>query len=75
MANKLDEFAVNLAVLDKWKEWDSEQSIETISNFSGDILRDIGDKNVDAILELREKLLETINKLKKITNHDRKRIY
>ena len=62
--NKLGEFAANLAVLDKWKEWSAEQSIGTYFEFSQEALFNTGDKNVDAIMELKEEVLEIISKLK-----------
>ena len=60
---KLDEIALNLLAYGKWNEWNKKQKEGTIIN-SFDLFQDLDDKNVIALLNLKEQVLETINKLK-----------
>ena len=60
---KLDEIAINLAAMGKWKEWNDNQPEGTIIG-SDKMFKDLDDKNVLAVLELKEQVLKTINIIK-----------
>jgi len=54
---------ISLACLDKWKEWDESQPIGAICNFSENALRDTGDKNIDLLFEMLDKMVEVREKI------------
>ena len=60
---ELDEIALNLAAYGKWKEWNDKQPEGRIINYS-EMLKDLDDKNVSALLNLKEEVLKTINIIK-----------
>jgi hypothetical protein len=59
MSEQIHSGMVNLAILGKWQEWSGEQSEGTVFEFTEDMLRNTGDKNVDALVELMDKILDT----------------
>lgn len=48
--------AIHLALADKWKEWDNNQKTGAVVQFTNSALLDIGDKNIDALIELTENI-------------------
>lgn len=46
----------------KWKKWNDNQQVGSHFNFS-EAIENTGDNKIDAIIELRNKALETISKL------------
>lgn len=64
LADQVEEFAVNLAVVSKWDEWSQQQKEGAVVDFS-EAMHDSGDARVDALLELSEKISETLNKIKR----------
>ena len=60
---KIDEIALNLLAYGKWNEWNKKQSEGTIINIE-DLLQDLDDKNVIALLNLKDEILKTINIIK-----------
>lgn len=48
--------ALHLAIADKWKEWNKKQKTGAVVQFSNDALLDIGDKNIDALIELTKNI-------------------
>jgi hypothetical protein len=59
MSSQIYSDMVNLALLGKWREWEEKQPIGAIFEFTEEMLRDTGDKNVDALAELMDKILNT----------------
>jgi hypothetical protein len=59
MSDQIYSDMVNLATLGKWQKWSNEQPAGTVFEFTEDMLRDTGDKNVDALVELMDKILDT----------------
>ncbi|GAB4282978.1 MAG: hypothetical protein Kow0068_07770 [Marinilabiliales bacterium] len=60
---KLDEIAINLAAMGKLKKWNDNQPEGTII-CSDKMFKDLDDKNVFALLKLKEQVLKTINIIK-----------
>lgn len=63
--NEITTRIVILAISGRWKDWDESQNIGTVFHFSNEVLQDIGDKNIDELMELNEYLLITTEKLTK----------
>lgn len=59
--------AIHLAIADKWKEWDNKQKTGAVVQFSNNALQDIGDKNIDALIELTENI-DTVQEVLQISN-------
>jgi hypothetical protein len=55
---------IQLATSGKWKQWSDEQPIGTVFQFTEEMLLNTGDKNVDALVELIYKVIETRENLK-----------
>jgi len=49
---------ISLATSGKWKKWSDEQPDGTEFTFTEEMLRDTGDKNVDLLYELLDKMTE-----------------
>jgi hypothetical protein len=67
--DKIEGHMINLAVRDKWKEWNDTMKEGDVFNFSEEMLADTGDKNIDDLFNLFEKtynIIETISKRNKI---------
>jgi len=58
-----------LAVLNKWKEWDAEQPTGSKLNVDEEMLRNTGDKNIDILWELLDKVEEVIERIGVCENH------
>lgn len=50
---------VGLATSGKWKKWSDEQLIGSVFEFTEEMLRNTGDKNVDLLIELIEIIINT----------------
>ncbi|MDR1780258.1 MAG: hypothetical protein LBR50_05940 [Tannerella sp.] len=50
--------ALELALAGKWRDWDNEQPIGTIFEFTEEMLCDTGDKNVDMLMDAYFKVKE-----------------
>ena len=62
---------IDLATIGKWKKWSDEQEIGTVFNFTDEMLKETGDKNIDALYELMDELIRI---RKKITNIKQRRL-
>ena len=47
-----------LAILDKWKDWDEKQPIGAELYVTDDMLRNTGDKNIDLLWEILDKIMD-----------------
>ena len=56
---------INLAVRDKWKEWNETMKNGDVFNFSSDMLANTGDKNVNTLFLLWENIYNTIEIISK----------
>jgi hypothetical protein len=54
---------IALAISGKWKKWSDDQPIGTEFIFKEEMLRDTGDKNVDLLCELMDKIVEVRKKM------------
>ena len=61
---QLESDAINLALLGKWQNWSDQQPEGAMFNFS-EAIHETGDANVDIIIELRNNVYITVNKLRK----------
>lgn len=57
----LHELIVRLATAGKWKDWSDQMPIGSEFYFTEEMLRETGDKNVDSLIELWEKLNSLVN--------------
>jgi hypothetical protein len=64
----IQEGMFNLASLGKWKEWSDSQTIGAIFEMTEDMLRNTGDKNVDLLWELLDKIEDVKEKASKMMN-------
>ena len=67
--DKIEGHMINLAVRDKWKEWNDTMKDGDVFNFSDEMLANTGDKNVDDLFILRDNvynIIEAISKRNKI---------
>ncbi len=55
--------ALYLLVSGKWRKWADEQPIGTIFNFREKEMLEAGDKNAIALLELKEKVVEVMERI------------
>ena len=55
----------SLACMGKWKEWDDQQPIGTELYVDEDMIRNTGDKNIDLLLEIWDKIEEVKEKINK----------
>lgn len=60
---ELTTLAINLAMISEWKEWDDKQKNGMIAEFSDQSLRETGDENIQALVELKIQLRNTNDKL------------
>ncbi len=56
---------INLATLDKWQEWDEEQNVGTVFQFTSDMLQDTGDVNIDKLFKILESIKMTSEEITK----------
>jgi thymidylate synthase len=56
---------INLATLDKWQEWDEEQNVGTVFQFTSDMLQDTGDVNIDKLFKILESIRMTSEEITK----------
>lgn len=56
---------INLATLDKWQEWDEEQNVGTVFQFTSDMLQDTGDINIDKLFKILESIKMTSEEITK----------
>jgi hypothetical protein len=52
-----------LAVTGKWKEWDADQPIGSKLHVDEEMLRNTGDKNIDILWELLDKVEDVIERI------------
>jgi len=63
--DKIYEHMVNLAVRDKWKEWQDTIKVGDVFDFSDEMLANTGDKNVDDLFILWDNVYNTIEAISK----------
>jgi len=63
--DNIERHMINLAVRDKWKEWNETMKEGDIFNFSSDMLANTGDKNVNNLFLLWENIYNTIEIISK----------
>ena len=63
IASEIDDNLFNLACLKMWKEWDLQQPIGTEFYVTEEMLRNTGDKNIDLLWEVRDKISEVCVKI------------
>jgi len=54
--NQLIGKMIDLAMLDKWQEWNKKQEEGAIFEFTEEMLKNTGDKNIDKLCEIIDKL-------------------
>jgi len=67
--DKIEGHMINLAVRDKWKEWNDTMKDGDVFNFSVEMLANTGDKNIDDLFIIWDniyKIIEEISKRNKI---------
>jgi predicted nuclease with TOPRIM domain len=67
--DKIEGHMINLAIRDKWKEWNDTMKEGDTFNFSDEMLANTGDKNIDDLYVLYENvynIIELISKRNKI---------
>jgi len=55
-----------LACLDKWKKWDESQPIGAEINVTDDMLRNTGDKNIDLLWQILDKIMDVEDQIRVI---------
>lgn len=63
--DKIQGHMINLAVRDKWMEWNATMKEGDVFNFSDEMLADTGDKNIDNLFILWENIYNTIEIISK----------
>ena len=63
LSKRIHENLFNLACLGKWKEWDAAQPIGTEFYVDDEMLRNTGDKNIDHLWEVLDKIKEVKEKI------------
>lgn len=63
MEQELHKLIVGLAVSGKWKEWSDKQPVGTQFNFTEEMLKDTGDKNVDELAGLIDEVIRVKEQL------------
>jgi hypothetical protein len=58
MQDELYNHMISLATMGKWKKWSDKQPIGSFFSFTEDMMRNTGDKHVDAFLEIYDKVEE-----------------
>ena len=64
ISDKIHEHLFSLACQGKWKEWDRAQPVGTEFYVDEDMLRNTGDKNIDLLWEVLDKIEEVKEKIK-----------
>ena len=64
IAEQLFEDAINIASKGKWQQWFANAKEGDVKHFSEDMLWTTDDKNIHAVLNMRETVLETLKKIK-----------
>jgi len=64
LAEDIYDSLFELACLDKWKNWSDSQPVGTVFDVDEEMLRNTGDKNIDCLWELLDKLVEVKEKIK-----------
>jgi len=67
ISKEIHENLFNLACQGKWKEWDKNQPIGTEFYVEEDMLRNTGDKNIDLLWEVLDKIEEVKKKIQNKT--------
>ena len=62
-SEEIHEGLFSLACADKWKEWSDSQPIGTVFDLSEEMLRNTGDKNIDLLFEILDKIAEVKEKI------------
>ena len=65
VAEQLGADMVNLACLGRWRQWSDAQPIGTTFRFTGEMIRETGDANVDALLAVYDALERFVAKNEK----------
>ena len=63
ISEKIHDNLFNLACLGKWKEWDKTQAVGTKFYVDDEMLRNTGDKNIDLLWEVLDKIEEVKEKI------------
>ena len=58
LGDEIHDGMFGLALLDKWKEWDEKQPVGTELYVNDDMLRNTGDKNIDLLWGLLDKIMD-----------------
>jgi len=61
--------AINTATAGKWKDWSKNKQNGEVFEFTEKMLKDTGDKNVDAIILLLDNVIDTKEKMKNELQH------
>jgi hypothetical protein len=64
LSEDIEEGMFNLACLGKWKEWDEQQPVGSEFDLTEDMLRNTGDKNIDLLWELLDKIADVKEKIR-----------
>ena len=65
LSDKIRDNLFNLACQGKWKEWDKTQPLGTEFYVDEEMLRNTGDKNIDLLWEVLDKIEDVKEKIKK----------
>ena len=57
MEYAVDDLIIDVATKGAWREWNKEQEVGTVFNFSEDALSKTDDCNVDTLLNLRDMII------------------
>ena len=63
LTEEIHESLFNLACLDKWKEWDANQEVGAEIFVTDDMLRNTGDKNIDLLWKILDKIMDVKEKI------------
>ena len=69
LSSEIYEGLFPLAVMGKWKEWDADQPIGSKLHVDEDMLRNTGDKNIDILWELLDKVKEVVERIGACEKH------
>jgi hypothetical protein len=58
ISDEIHDKLFDLACLGKWKKWDKKQPVGTVFHVTEDMLRNTGDKNIDLLWEILDKIEE-----------------
>ena len=64
LSDSIYECFFELACLDKWRDWSESQTIGTSIYVTEEMLRDTGDRNIDLLFEILDKIEEIKSKIR-----------